>query len=152
MKIRPCQVSLPCLPGSVSSAENLLRQEHLGREGEALGAESRVSWISPGPLSPDTPADDSIDELIKSSSDSGKLLAEFPVIFIPVFEDEGHNERGEIRKNPAVDLGFEPFYIWTYVSKKLNFKSKTSNHSNQMNDVPEMIEEIANDMPPPSQG
>ena len=92
MKIRPCQVSLPCLPGRVSSTENLLRQDHL-REGEALGAESRVSWISPGPVSPDTPGEDSIDELIKSSSDSGKLLAELLLIYscFCLAEDSGNS-------------------------------------------------------------
>lgn len=44
---------------------------------EAVGAESVVSWISPGPKSPETPGDDSIDELIKSSSDSGKFVGKF---------------------------------------------------------------------------
>ena len=68
------------------------------------------------------------------------------LIFIPVFEDEGHNEKGEIRKNPAVDLGFEPFYILYYHENRFevgHFQSLRPNHSNQMNDVPEMIEEIA---------
>ena len=45
-----------------------------------------------------------------------------------------------------VDLGFEPFYILYYHENRFevgHFQSLRPNHSNQMNDVPEMIEEIA---------
>ena len=66
-----CQLNLPPHPIEVFRSENFNWQdweENLRRESRE--EESQVSWISPGPKSPDTPGDDSIDELIRSSSDS----------------------------------------------------------------------------------
>ena len=68
---RPCQVDLPPLPIEVFRSEDFNWQDwEEDQRRDPREADSQVSWISPGPKSPDTPGDDSIDELIRSSSDS----------------------------------------------------------------------------------
>ena len=34
------------------------------------------------------------------------------LILVPVFGEERHNARGEIRKSPAIDLSYQPFYTF----------------------------------------
>ena len=71
------------------------------------------------------------------------------LILVPVFAEEGHNERGEIIKSPAIDLGFEPFYILYYSEIRFevgHFQSiRPNSHSQptQMKEIPETIEEIS---------
>ena len=94
VKIRPCQVNLPRLPKRVCS-ENFLWQEYVRRE--VLETDSVVNWISPGPNSPDILGDDSIDELIKSSSDSGLLSVElFLILFLFLFGRGQQQQRGDL--------------------------------------------------------
>ena len=40
------------------------------------------------------------------------------LILVPVFGEEGHNARGEVRKSPAIDMGYQPFYILYYSELK----------------------------------
>ena len=63
-----------------------------------MGPESLVSWIAPGPKSPETPGDDSIDELIKSSSDSGKFVCKncFEIYFCFCLTEDSSNSSVEI--------------------------------------------------------
>ena len=65
VKIKPCNVKIARLPPELVDCQDLPDPVRplAGEKG------SSVSWISPG--SPDVPSDDSIDELIRSSSDSG---------------------------------------------------------------------------------
>ena len=72
--------SSPKLPPGISveelSSQAFQSQENL--KWEASKKTKEASWISPGPEAPeaeDHPSDDSIDDLIRSSSDSGKNWA-----------------------------------------------------------------------------
>ena len=65
--MRSCQVNIARLPPALVRS---LAQLSEGPSQE----ETSVSWISPGcAQAPDVPSDDSIDELIRSSSESGRL-------------------------------------------------------------------------------
>ena len=71
------------------------------------------------------------------------------LVLVPAFAEEGHNERGEIIKSPAIDLGFEPFYILYYSEIRFevgHFQSiRPNSHSQptQMKEIPETIKEIS---------
>ena len=71
------------------------------------------------------------------------------LILVPVFAEEGHNEKGEIIKKPAIDLGYEPFYILYYSEIRFevgHFQSIRPNkhgQTTQMNEIPEIIEEVS---------
>ena len=68
-KIKPYQVNLPRLPPEVLRSGSFHLEEPLRETSEVHRV---ASWISPGLVSPQTPDSagyDSIDELIRSSSD-----------------------------------------------------------------------------------
>ena len=68
------------------------------------------------------------------------------MILVPVFAEEGHNDKGEIIKKPAIDLGYEPFYILYYSEIRFevgHFQSIRPNKHALMNEIPEIIEEVS---------